>query len=134
MDRRTLLTAALGGVAASAGAPGEGPAVIVDRQLAAYNANDIDAFVATYAPDAEIFRPQQQAEPVMRGREAIRASYGPRFATPPGVRAEIRNRIVVGPLVTDQEHLPLKGQQAVAVYEVDGALIRRVWLFGPYPV
>lgn len=134
MNRRTLI----GGVAAASGAgvaaaDPASPEAVVDRQLVAYNEGDIDAFVAAYAADAEIYRPLQGNALVMRGHEEIRAGYGPRFATPPGVRAEIRKRIALGDLVTDHEHLPLKDQAAVATYEVRGGLIRRVWLFGPYP-
>ena len=51
----------------------------VQDQLDAFNAHDLDAFVATYAPDAVITG--VSPEPLV-GSEAIRAFYEPRLQNP----------------------------------------------------
>lgn len=51
----------------------------VHEQLDAFNAHDLDAFVATYAPDAVITG--VSPEPLV-GSEAIRAFYEPRLQNP----------------------------------------------------
>lgn len=51
----------------------------VQAQLDAFNAQDLDAFVATYAADAVITG--VAAEPIV-GTEAIRAFYEPRLQNP----------------------------------------------------
>ncbi len=51
----------------------------VQEQLDAFNAHDLDAFVATYAPDAVITG--VSPEPLV-GSDAIRAFYEPRLQNP----------------------------------------------------
>ena len=57
----------------------------VSAQVAAFNAHDLEAFVATYAEDAVVVG--VAAEPIV-GREALRAFYGDRL-THPDLRCEI---------------------------------------------
>jgi len=52
---------------------------VVVAQLAAFNAHDLDAFVATYAPEAVVSG--VLAEPIA-GREALIEFYRPRFENP----------------------------------------------------
>lgn len=72
---------------------------VVQRQVDAYNAHDIDGFVATYAPDAVA---ADRSGVVGQGHEWIRGRYGPMFAagSPP---AEILGRVVAGEWVVDEE-------------------------------
>lgn len=108
------------------------PVEIVERQLAAYNARDLEAFVATYRPDVRIYRPPA-AEPAIEGHERMREVYRKRFASP-GLRAEIVNRIALGDKVIDHERVHGIGAEpleAVAVYEVREGLIGTVWFFYP---
>jgi RimJ/RimL family protein N-acetyltransferase len=109
---------------------GVSPEAIVQRQLEAYNAHDLEAFLATYAQDAEIFR-MPASSPAMTGRAAIAQGYAKVFATP-GRRAEILNRMVLGNKVVDHERVTSDGAaplEAVAVYEVRDERIASVWLF-----
>jgi len=52
------------------------------------------------------------------------------FSDNPDLHCEIRNRIAVGKYVVDHERISRGGQQieAIAVYEVEGETIRKVWL------
>jgi hypothetical protein len=112
---------------------GKAPADIVDAQLVAYNARDLDRFVATYSVDVEVFRPPER-EPVLRGREALARFYAMNRFCHEALRAEVLKRLVVGNLVADHERihgLPNSPIELVATYEIQEALIRRVWLLSP---
>ena len=104
------------------------PAWIVQEQVHAYNARDLDAFAALYAEDVEVLR--WGGEEVLRGRDALREVYGPLFAASPELRCRILEREVSGRYVVDHELVTgLRGGpavRAVAIYEVCGAVIRRV--------
>jgi hypothetical protein len=111
---------------------------VVQEQLEAYNARDLDRFAATYAEDIRIFRPPA-AEPAMSGMAQLRENYRKRFSAP-GLHADIVNRIVIGNKVIDHERvrgIRATPVEAVAVYEVVDGLIRTVWFFypeAPFPV
>jgi len=106
------------------------PEQVVQRQLDAYNAQDIEGFVATYAPDAEIFG-LPPTQPRLSGHDALRAQYADLFARLPELRCAAVNRIVQGAYVIDQEVCHTGASppvlRATAVYQVDNGLIRRVW-------
>jgi hypothetical protein len=106
---------------------------VIDIQLAAYNARDLQGFVATYSREVEVFRPPGAA-PVLSGSRSLAEFYaGHRFCHE-GLRAEILRRIAVGNVVVDHERvhgLPGGPVEIIATYEVVDGLIRRVWLFAP---
>jgi hypothetical protein len=108
------------------------PTDLVQRQLEAYNARDLDAFSATYSPAIRIFR-MPSAEPAIVGLEQLRKIYKARFSSP-GLHADIVNRIVIGNKVIDHERvvgIEKNPVEAVAVYEVADGLIQAVWFFYP---
>ncbi|MFB6989339.1 SgcJ/EcaC family oxidoreductase [Streptomyces sp. NPDC056304] len=75
------------------------PETIVDRQLAAYNSHDLEAFAATYAPDVCINR---RSGDRLLGRDAVREEYTDMFAKG-RCRAEIVGRVIEGEWVVDHE-------------------------------
>ncbi|MGC2169165.1 MAG: nuclear transport factor 2 family protein [Acidimicrobiales bacterium] len=108
---------------------------VVDQQVAAYNRRDVDAFVACYASDAKVVQPDGSL--LAAGREEIRAIYGELFEQSPDLRAEIKNRIEVGPIVMDEEFvtgLVLPGMpteiHAAVAYRVADGLIQDAHLYG----
>lgn len=105
------------------------PAEVVDNQLKAYNAKDIDAFVATYADHVEIYE-YGQPTPFMSGKERLRQSYGSMFQTSPDLNAYSTTRIVQGNKVIDHETAEgINGQdpiQVVVIYEIAEGLIEKV--------
>ena len=108
------------------------PEDIVQRQLEAYNARDLDAFAATYSEDVQLFR-MPTREPTTAGKAALREVYRQRFASP-NLHAQILSRMVLGNKVIDHERIVGIREtaiEAVAVYEVDAGLIRAVWFFYP---
>jgi hypothetical protein len=106
---------------------------IVDEQLEAYNARDLERFMATYAGDVEIYRPPA-VEPVIRGASDLADFYRSNRFCHPELRAEVVNRLAAGNLVSDHERvhgLPGGSIEVFATYEVVTDRIRRVWLFAP---
>ena len=105
---------------------------VVQRQLEAYNARDLEAFAATYAEGITIFR-MPSTEPAIVGKAQLREVYSKRFSSP-SLHADILTRIVLGNKVIDHERvLGIRSQpvEALAVYEVAAGLIERVWFFYP---
>ena len=105
------------------------PVDMAQRQLDAYNAHDLEAFVACYHPDVEI-RDFPGGELRMQGREAMRERYGPMFRRP-SLHAVLVQRTALASVVIDEERVTGiqddREVRAVAIYEVAGDLIRRVW-------
>jgi hypothetical protein len=102
---------------------------LVDRQLAAYNRRDLEAFAACYTDDVELWTGSGQL--IARGQTAFREHYRRLFETNPTLRGRLVGRQVQGSIVVDHEHLTGRvGREpffAFAVFEATPAGIRRVW-------
>ncbi len=105
------------------------PAVAAERQLAAYNARDLDAFVACFADDVEVYDFPDALS--LKGRERFRARYVERFKAE-GLHAIVVHRAVIGTRVIDHERVWLNGPgksdpvDLVVIYTVRDGLIARV--------
>jgi uncharacterized protein (TIGR02246 family) len=101
---------------------------IVQRQLDAYNAQDLDAFCACFAADCVLT--ELNGAVTGEGGAAVRARYANLFSDYPDNRAELINRIVVGDVVIDHEDIARTKQgdrfRAAAIYTVRDGLIARV--------
>ena len=107
------------------------PADPVQRQLDAYNAHDLDSFVAQYSDDVQVFVPPA-TEPVLAGKAAFAAHYASKRFNLPGLHATVVARLVSGNTVVDHEHvvgLADEMVEAIAVYRVDGDRITTVWFY-----
>lgn len=110
------------------------PETVVQRQLDAYNAHDLDAFLATYAEDAQQF--EHPGKLLASGRAQIRERMTVRFQDT-RLHARLIKRVVMGNLVIDHEDItrtfpegPGK-MELVAIYEVrDGLICNGSFLFG----
>jgi len=101
---------------------------LIQRQLDAYNRQDLDAYVACYAQDVVV---AGFNGPITEtGRDALRARYAKAFATYPDNKARLINRIAVGNTVVDHEDVsrgPGKEQfEIIAIYTVRNGQIARV--------
>ena len=107
------------------------PGQLVDIQLEAYNARDMDAFLATYATDAEVR--DHATGTLAKGHSEMRALYSNVLADE-RLHATVARRIVMGNTVVDHEQrrLTLQGQagtdEAIAIYEVVDNKIGRLTL------
>jgi hypothetical protein len=111
------------------------PVQVVQEQVDAFNARDVEGFVSFYAPDAVI---QDGAGNVtMRGRDGIRGAYGPLFAQSPELHVDILKRIHFGSWVIFEEQVTgfnLEGSPSElhvpCAYQVeDGKIVKLLVLF-----
>ena len=109
------------------------PESLAQRQLDAYNKQDIEAFLEVYANEVEV-RTFPSGELTYKGIEKMRARYTTLFETNPNQHAALKSRIVKGNVVIDHEHVTgrTNGQEteAIAMYEVAGEKIVKVWFVG----
>ena len=107
----------------------QSPAIAAERQLAAYNARDLDAFTACFAEDVEVY--DFPGVLSLKGREDFRARYIERFKSE-GLQAIAVHRAVIGDRVIDHERVWLNGPEhsdpidLVVIYTVRGNVIARV--------
>jgi hypothetical protein len=107
------------------------PAQVVQAQVDAYNAHDIDAFAACYAENVTV-TDLSGKHAVIKGIPALKSAFAFLAKMPKEFHVEIAQRVVTGPTVIDKERaigLPAgKGQSdAMAVYEVRDGKILNVW-------
>ncbi|WP_299215724.1 nuclear transport factor 2 family protein [uncultured Aquimarina sp.] len=103
------------------------PTFIIDKQLVAYNARNIDAFVNTYSEDIKIYNFPDRFK--TSGHSELRLTYDMFFKNTPNLHCKIKKRIVMGAIVIDQEVVQAnagKTIHAVAIYEVKNGLIDTV--------
>jgi hypothetical protein len=106
------------------------PEALAQRQLDAYNARDLEAFLACYHPEVEV-RDFPSGKLTMSGREAMRERYGELFERAPELHAALVSRTAHAQVAIDTEAVTglREGEtvHAIAIYEVEGESIRRVW-------
>ncbi|WP_333606913.1 nuclear transport factor 2 family protein [Arsukibacterium sp.] len=103
----------------------------VQRQLDAYNAKDLAAFIACYHSDIAIYRMPATA-PALIGLNALAAFYQTERFTVNALRAEVLQRMVVGNKVIDHERVYGMAEQpyeVAVVYEVMDGLIINAWFY-----
>ncbi len=107
---------------------GKSPLAVVQAQLDAYNAKDIDALLATYAPDAEQYT--LHGERLAQGHAQMRERFLARFAEP-DLHARLLSRTVLGSTVVDAELITRNFPEGpgtvemLCIYEVVEGRIRR---------
>jgi putative hydrolase of HD superfamily len=105
------------------------PLEVIQRQLYAYNAKDIDGLLATYAPDAEQYT--LHSERLAKGHVEMRPRFLARFAEP-DLNARLMSRTVMGNVVVDFELITRNFPEGVGtlemlcIYEVANGLIQKV--------
>lgn len=104
----------------------ESPANIVQKQLDAYNARDIEAFMDTYSKNVKLYNYPNKL--FMEGQDKMKESYDSYFESAPDLHCEIKKRIVIGNRVIDEEFITANGINfsAVAIYEVENGKIAKV--------
>jgi hypothetical protein len=101
---------------------------VAQKQLDAYNAQDLDTYVSFFTPDCIVSG--LNGTPTETTRDAIKVRYAKAFAQFPQNKAELVNRIVVGNTVVDHELVIRSpgGEQfeIIAIYTFKDGLISRV--------
>jgi len=104
------------------------PLEVIQQQLAAYNAKDIDALLATYAVDAEQFT--LHGERLAKGHEEMRSRFLTRF-TEPNLNARLLSRTLMGDIIVDFELITRNFPEGIGtlemlcVYEFKNNLIQK---------
>lgn len=111
------------------------PEVVVQRQLDAYNAKNIDAWLSTYAPDAKQY--EHPAKLLASGHAEMRARVSARLAEP-NIHARLVRRTVMGNVVIDHEDVTRTFPEGagnielICIYVVENGLIQTAsFVFGP---
>jgi len=110
---------------------------IMQRQLDAYNARDIDGFMAMWASDAQYF--EHPSELLASGAAEIRARHIARFKEA-NLFGRLIKRMVVGNKVIDQEVVTRTFPEGtgridvIAIYEVKDDKIANAWFIFGSPV
>jgi len=101
---------------------------VVQGQLDAYNAQDIEAFIPHFADDITVS--DLNAEPNLTSLDAYRERHVAMFAQFPGNRAELVSRTVIGRTVIDHERVFRSPDatpfEVAAIYTFAGDKIARV--------
>jgi len=106
---------------------------VVDAQIEAYQAKDVERFLASYAEDASVVL--FDGTPMFADKQVMREQYGRLFADSPGLHLTIAKRMSAGAFVVDEEHLsgvhfagmPTE-MTALSVYRVTDGKIARLML------
>lgn len=105
------------------------PVMLVQQQLNAYNARSIDAFVAPYADDVELY--QFPDKLIGKGKDAMRKAYSSIFSNFPDLHCEIKERIIQGGTIIDKEIVSGMGKtkvEGISIYKVENNKIKKVYI------
>jgi hypothetical protein len=103
-------------------------AVLIQRQLDAYNAKDVEGWLSTYAADAQQFN--LHGDCLASGHAQMRQRITSRFAEP-DLHARLLNRVVMANIVIDHELVTRnfaqgKGEmEMLCIYEIAHGLIQK---------
>ncbi len=102
------------------------PEVIVQEQMDAYNARDIDRFMATYANGIKLYDFPNTL--TTDGKDAVRKLFESFFSSTPDLHYIVKNRMIIGNKVIDEEYITANGNtfSAVAIYEIENGKIAKV--------
>jgi hypothetical protein len=110
--------------------PPHDPAAVVQRQLDAYNARDVDALLATYADDAQTF--EHPSKLLASGSVQLRERFRVRFQEP-NLHAALIKRVVMGNIVVDHEKVTRTFPEGpgtlelLMIYDVQNGRIAKAW-------
>lgn len=104
---------------------------LVQEQLDAYNAHDLERFCACYHPEVQVIRLLSN-QVTVSGLTAFREGYAALFAANPKLHCELRSRIVLAASVIDEGFVTgflrePQGFHTAAIYSFRDGLIDRVW-------
>jgi uncharacterized protein (TIGR02246 family) len=106
---------------------------VVDAQIEAYRARDLERFLSYYADDVSVVMFDGTA--MFGSKEAMREGYGRLFGDSPDLDVAIACRMTAGAFVVDEEHIsgfhfggmPTE-MAAVAIYHVADGKIAKLML------
>lgn len=106
----------------------DSPIDLVERQLKAYNAKNIEEFLEPYAEDVELYEFPDKM--VSKGKDAMRKDYEGMFKNIANLHCDIVGRIVQGNIIIDKESISGMGKnkfEATAIYHIEKNKIKKVY-------
>jgi uncharacterized protein (TIGR02246 family) len=104
---------------------------LIDTQVTAFRARDLDGFLSCYAPDAVI--KDGAGNVMMSGAEVIRGIYGQLFRDSPDLSVTIKGRMTIGDYVIDEEEIDgfiMPGSptrvRSVCIYRISDGQVREL--------
>jgi hypothetical protein len=104
---------------------------IIQRQLEAYNARDLERFLAEFADDVRVYRPPA-VEPAISGKQAFGEFYARERFNRSALHAEVLGRMVLGNNVIDHERITGVREEPfemIVAYRVVDGRIAALWTF-----
>ncbi|WP_216828171.1 nuclear transport factor 2 family protein [Alkalihalobacterium elongatum] len=102
---------------------------LAQKQLDAYNNQDIEEFLSVYSEDVSIY--EFPSTLLYKGIDKMRERYDQLFKTNPNQHAKLLSRMTNNNIVIDHEHVTGRANGvnvfAIAIYEVEGDKITKVW-------
>jgi hypothetical protein len=108
--------------------PESTPVAMVQQQVDAYNARNIEAFLAPYADSVKIY--MFPAKLVGTGKAAMRRTYSQLFSKASKLHCEITGRLAQGNTVVDNERITGLGEKpmdGMAIYQIEAGKIAKVY-------
>ena len=106
------------------------PAATVQKQIEAFNAHDLEGFLALFSDDLEVAEvPAGAAAPT--GKARLRELYAERFKANPDLHASAEAQMLSGAFVIQKEKI--KGRagkeslEGITIYQVKAGKIIRMW-------
>lgn len=102
---------------------------LAEKQLIAYNARNIEDFLACYSADIEVY--EFPSTFTYKGKDKMRERYSKLFKEVKNLHCELVNRITMGNYAIDQERV--SGfedgliKSVCAIYYIENNLISKVW-------
>lgn len=106
------------------------PEQVIQKQLDAYNARDLETLLKIYAEDAQMF--EHPAKLLATGSAELRQRFMTRLKEP-NLNAKLRQRIVMGSTVIDYEEVKRtfpEGEgtiELIMIYQVQDGRIAKAW-------
>ncbi len=104
------------------------PEAVLQASIEAYNAHDLDSYIACFTPAATFGHLGGRI--LLDSRDAMRGFYAQFFEARPTARCEIKQRIVMGSFVVDHQQISDETQpplEAMVISEVQEGRISKVW-------
>jgi len=100
---------------------------LADEQLEGYNNRDIEAFLAPYSEDVEVYTFPDILR--YKGKDTMRINYSNMFNSTADLHCKIVNRLVQRDFLIDQEEVIKNGVviHAVAIYKIENDKISKVY-------
>ncbi len=105
------------------------PEILAQKQLNAYNSQNIEAFLAQFSNDVEIFNFPNKSQ--AKGKKEMRKIYQNLFKNTPSLHCKLENRIIQGNTVIDKELVTgianKKPIKVTAIYTIKNNKISKVY-------